>query len=343
MIPTRIRGTSAYTVLGFAGYAVATCVGIALCTHWDLALGDRIAALVIPPAVFVGIVAAIRIATGVERIVFYETALPAVCTALGASLLLHGNVARVADVTTLGIGSFLVLGRVGCAAVACCHGRPARRGIAYGAEHVELGLAPHFAHRRLWPVQLVESAASLALVIIALALGGDSPGTPALIYLEGYALARFPLELVRGDAPRPYFLGASEAQWTTVVTALACAGWRPQVATFSIAGTLAIALAVVIARRGRLQLVAAPHIEELALARERALADGKVHATRLGISISVAKLPDGEADWMLSSQQPSWTLDAARTLAHALWPEYALVPGRLPGVVHVVVADSRTR
>ena len=343
MIPTQIRGTNAYTFLGFTGYVLATCVGIALCTHWQLSLGDRIAALVIPPAVFVGVVAAIRIATGVERIVFYETALPAVCAALGTSLLLHGNITRVADVTTLGIGSFLVLGRVGCAAVACCHGRPARRGIAYGAEHVELGLAPHFAHRRLWPVQLVESAASLTLVLGALALGGGSPGTPALFYLEGYALVRFPLELVRGDAPRPYFLGASEAQWTAVVSALACAAWRPQVATFCIAGILAIAIAAVIARRGCMLLVAAPHIEELALARERVLADGKVHATRLGISVSVATLPDGEADWMLSSQHPSWTLDTARTLARALWPEHALIPGRLPGVVHVVVADARTR
>jgi hypothetical protein len=40
--------------------------------------------------------------------------------------------------------------------------------------------------------------------------GRSRPGLPALIYIVGYAMVRFALELVRGDAARPQHHGISE-------------------------------------------------------------------------------------------------------------------------------------
>ncbi|HEX8110216.1 MAG TPA: prolipoprotein diacylglyceryl transferase family protein, partial [Kofleriaceae bacterium] len=191
-----IRGVSTYTVLGFAGYAVASALGAALAIAWRLSLGDRLDALIAPPLAFLAVVHANRRYHGRERIVFYQTASAAVVSAAAVSFVLGGHPARVADVATAGIGAFLVFGRAGCFSVACCHGRPARHGIAYGPAHVAVGFWSRWSGRTLWPVQLIEAAASGALVAIALAIGWDDPGAPALIYTIAYGCVRFALELV---------------------------------------------------------------------------------------------------------------------------------------------------
>jgi hypothetical protein len=332
-----IRKTSTYTVLGFAGYGAASLVAAALFVAWELPLVDRLIAAFAPPLAFLGVVRTARAIVGVERIVFYQVAATGVLAAGLLALAVGSRPARVVDVATLGIGAFLVLGRLGCFAVACCHGRPARFGVVYGPAHVAVGFWGRWSGRRLWPTQLVESAASLALVVAGLGAGWDRPGLPALIYIVGYALLRSALELVRGDAARPYRHGISEAQWTAPATVIACAIWQPGWATIGAAAALAIGVAVLAARARRRELFAPPHLRELDRACAAAARSSERAETSLGVAISRHELPDGRIDWVLSSSHPRWSMEAARRLAGLMWPRYELVEGRIPGVAHVVV------
>jgi hypothetical protein len=331
---------SAYTVLGFAGYVVASGLAVALFVAWDLALADRIIGALVPPLAFLAVVALNRAILGQERIVFYQAAVAGVIGVAVVAVVAGARTARLVDIATIGIGTFLVLGRIGCFAVACCHGRPARFGVVYGPAHVRVGLSARWSGRTLWPTQLVESGASLALVISGLDVGWDEPGLPATVYIAGYAVMRFLLEFRRGDGARPQRLGVSEAQWTAPVTAIAVAIWRPGGVTIGIAVGLAVALAILVAVRRHRELTLPPHLHEVDRACEKALARRERLETSLGLAISCHALPDGRIDRVLSSTHPAWSVDVARRLAAALWPDDEIAPGRTPGIVHVIASGG---
>jgi len=331
-----VRKTSTYTVLGFAGYGVASLVAAALFVAWNMSLADRLIAAFAPPIAFLIVVRTARAIAGVERIVFYQTAATGLVTAAIAAAVSGADTARVVDVVAIGIGSFLVFGRLGCFAVACCHGRPGRFGVVYGAEHVRIGFWARWAGRRLWPVQLVESCASLALVAAGLAVGWSEAGRPALIYIAGYSVVRFALELVRGDWARPHRLGLSEAQWTAPITAIACALWRPGPLTIAIAVVLVASAAVLVAYRQHRELFEPRHLHELDRACDAAMRIGERAETSLGVAVSCHKLPDDRIDWVLSSRHPRWSLAHARRLAELMWSHHELVAGRLAGTAHVI-------
>jgi hypothetical protein len=339
-VPT-VRGRSTYTVAGFAGYGVASLLAAALFVAWELPLVDRLIAAFTPGVAFLLDVRIARAIAGAEVIVFYQVAATGVVAAglLGAAF--GEQPARVADVVTIGIGAFLVLGRFGCFAVACCHGRPARFGIVYGDAHVAVGFWPRWRGRRLWPTQMIESAVSLALVVAGLAAGWNQPGLPALIYIVGYAPVRFALELARGDWARPHRWGLSEAQWAAPVTAIACAIWRPHPVTVAVAAALVIAAATLVARRRRRELFEPPHLRELDRSCAAAAHNQARAETSLGVAVSRFQMPDGRIDWVLSSSHPRWSTAAARRLAALMWPAFELVEARTPGVMHVIVGDPR--
>jgi hypothetical protein len=327
------RRISTYTVLGFTGYVVANAIGVALARQWDLSLGERLVAFFAPPVAFIVVVTLSSAAAGHERIVFYQTAVAGIAAVVLAGWLIGAHLGRLLDLVTLGIGSFLVFGRIGRHAVACCHGSLGR-GITYGQPHVAVGFWSRWTGRALWPVQIVEAIASGTLVLAGLAWS-DEPGRAAQIYILGYATVRFVLELVRGDGKRPYWRGLSEAQWVAVATALACAAWRPGIVTGVLAGALLVAAAGLVLRRHRRELLFPPHLFEL----DRLLTtmgDGERNETSLGVAVSRHVLPDGRIDWILSSDHRSWSEATASRLAHRLWPSFELVPGRTSGVIHVV-------
>lgn len=332
------RGVSTYTILGFIGYLAATVLAAGLGAAWDLSLAERLIGCVAPPAAFVLAVALTAAIAGREKIVFYEIS----CAAIGAVAVLAaiagGHYARLVDLATLGIGMFLVFGRVGCLFVACCHGTPGR-GITYGPPHVAVGFWSRWIGRPLWPVQLVEAFASAALVILGLAWS-VTPGTAAIIFVTGYAVLRFPLELLRGDAARPYVLGVSEAQWFAIATLGACALWRPSVPTLAPLAVMLVAAWILVAGRHRRALSLPAHLRELdrlmATARE-----GMTGETSLGVAVSRHALGDGRIDWVLSSRHPAWSVVVARRIAKLLWPSFELVEGRSPGVVHVIEPAAR--
>lgn len=327
------RQISTYTILGFMGFAVANLVCALLAVHWQLDLTERLIAFFAPALAFVIVVTISSALAGHERIVFYQTTVAGVASVILLGLATHADVARLLDLVILGIGIFLVFGRVGCHSVACCHGTLGR-GVTYGAPHVAIGFFARWSGRPLWPVQLAEAIASAVLVVVALAASAQ-PGRAALVYAVAYAAVRFALELVRGDGARPYARGLSEAQWVSAGTALAAFAWRPGIVTGGVAGALAVASAVLIARRARRELVLPPHVAEL----DRVLAaagDGARHETSLGLAVSRHALPDGRIDWILSSEHPAWSEGAARRLAAQMWTAFEVIAGRTPGVIHVV-------
>jgi prolipoprotein diacylglyceryl transferase len=332
---------STYTVLGFLGYAVASSLGAALAIAWDLTLGERLVALVAPPVAFIAVVTVATALKGREWIVFYQAAFGALAAVVIAGLAIDARVWRLVDIAVLGIGTFLVFGRLGCFSVACCHGRPARRGIVYRDAHIAVGLWRRWAHRPLVPVQLIEAAGTLALVAAGLALSA-TPGTATLVFGSGYAVLRFSLELVRGDPVRPFAFGLSEAQWCCLAVAALCAIARPSIATIAVAAAIVAAAVALVVRRHRRELVLPPHLHELDTVCDAVLAD-PAHArrdTRLGVGASCHTLPDGRLDWVLSSAHAAWSPATARTVAAALWPAAEVVEGKTPGVVHVIVRLS---
>ena len=333
---------STYTVLGFAGYAVATIVGVVLALRWQLALGERAIALIVPPAMFVMTVAIATALKGREWIVFYQALFAAVAGVVVAGLVADARVWRLVDVAVLGIGTFLVLGRIGCFHVACCHGKPARFGVIYGDAHVAAGFWGRLAGRPLVPVQLLESAAS-ALLVGAGLLASATPGTAALVYASGYACVRFALELVRGDPARPYAHGLSEAQWSSLGVAAVAALARPTWWTLAALGAIVLVAAILVGRRRARELLLAPHLGELDRVFGAILADparGR-RDTRLGVGVSCHDLPDGRRDWVMSSAHPAWSATTARRLASALFGDVELVEGRTPGVMHVLESGER--
>lgn len=325
---------SAYTTWGFVGYLAAVALAVALSVSWHLSLRARLIGLLVPPAAFVITVAVVQLRLGRARIVFYQGAGAAMLAVLLTATALRAPVVRLLDLTVLGIGTFLVFGRLGCHAVACCHGRPARHGVVYGTAHVQAGLWERWQGRPLWPVQLAESAASLSLVVVALAVPGPS-GQAAAIYASGYALVRFFLELVRGDHDRAFTLGLSEAQWSSAAAAALAAALWPRLWTGAAAAIVAVAaLVLILSRHGR-ELLVPGQLREL---HERCSTLGEAQATRtnLGVDITRHRLADGRTHWVLSSQHPGWTAKLRRTLAQRLWPEATVREGKSAGVMHVI-------
>ena len=122
----------------------------------------------------------------------------------------------VLDLYVLGFSIAICIGRLGCYAVGCCHGKPAKKGMAYTDKHVKLGFPKRLANTNLIPVQLLESAGLLLIHLVCVyAYFWYYSGVPFLIFIYGYGILRFFLEFYRGDRGRPYLLRFSEAQWTT--------------------------------------------------------------------------------------------------------------------------------
>lgn len=211
------RSLALFTTLGVVGYVVGGLVGVAL----SVVTGRSVAAIVglhaVSAVVFFSVALSGKVLTGRERLVYYhqEIAILTACAAVSSAA--GWPVLAELDLVAVGVGVFLVFGRLGCAAAGCCHGRPARSGIVYGPAHVRLGLAPALAGRPLLPVPLLEAAgvAVLTTACAVLVVRGAAPGAALVVSLAGYGIGRWLLECLRGD-PRASWLGSSHTQWTAL-------------------------------------------------------------------------------------------------------------------------------
>jgi prolipoprotein diacylglyceryltransferase len=221
------------------------------------------------------------------------------------------------DLLALMLAVAQAIGRIGCARAGCCHGRPARFGIRYGAGQV----AEHWIGARVIPVQYLESFALFAIAIFtARAIG--TPGAALTTYALSYACVRFATELLRGD-PRRRFGRLSEAQWLCVVTAVAIAIVRRD-ATILVAAAALIAAAAAIEPRDVDAIARAVH-----LARNRR---GVVDAP--GLRISYGVIDDVEHYTLSVAAREARAMAAlVRDLAH---PDAHITLTAGNGVFHVV-------
>ncbi len=301
---------------------------------------------------------------GTRRLVYYRYQIAILVALAGALWLSQQPVIAYLDAAILGLGTFLVAGRLGCFMVGCCHGIPHPTGVSYGASHVRAGFAQHLEHVRLFPVQLIESMWVFAIVVVsAIAFTqGSDPGWVCSAWLVLYGFGRFHLELVRGDPERPYVAGFSEAQWISLALMLASivAGkcgvvplrsWHIALVLLVGLEMLATAVGRAVWGRGKHLLSHPRHLDQLAillfdLGAERAAEPGGtlVGTTSLGINLSMARgdVGNGQAVSFTLSRDGSALPEAdARTLARwlarlgGLSGEPALQV-RDSGVVHVV-------
>jgi len=229
------RSRSSFQVLGFTGLAAAALITQML-TDWT---GQSNWLMTAVTAGCVGtfylLAFSTKIITGVEQLVYYhhEIAVLTVTAALVAAL--GGPVLPFLDLTVIGLGTFLVFGRLGCLLVGCCHGRHQQWGVRYPKAMSTNGFRRELVGVRLLPTQLIESACVLLVVVIGcvMVVRGAPAGAVFAWYLVAYDLVRFTLEFFRGD-DRPYYRGFSQAQWlalmlTLLVVGAELLGWLPWV------------------------------------------------------------------------------------------------------------------
>ncbi|MFL5861440.1 MAG: prolipoprotein diacylglyceryl transferase family protein [Solirubrobacteraceae bacterium] len=290
--PSRLS-VSIFQVCGLVGLAAAVAVALGACSARALSFGVETAIILVSIAVFFVLAFATKAVTGAEALIYYHHEIAVLCAAAGLAALLGAPVLGHLDATALGLGAFLACGRVGCLSAGCCHGRPAARGVQYGAAHVAAGFPGYLSGRTVLPVQAIEAGGVAALVLAGLVLVPDTPGAAFGFYVSGYAVLRFGLEMLRGDPQRPYWHGLSEAQWTSLfvalaITALAAARLVPGLVLHAICAA-ALVIALPFAVRPPRRLLDPRHVRELAvrLTAPHPGAEPRVGTTSLGIQVSV--------------------------------------------------------
>src|SRR5262245_30578881 len=129
------RSVSSFLAIGAVGFAAGIAAPAALAGSVGLSSGVILGLGGVAILTFLGLAMWTKIRTGEESLTFYHHVI-AVVVAVVATLVIAGQpVLRYLDLAMVGLASFLVLGRIGCLAVGCCHGRPAAWGVRYFGEH----------------------------------------------------------------------------------------------------------------------------------------------------------------------------------------------------------------
>lgn len=363
---------SAFRSCGLIGISLACVLAAGLAHHSGLSLGI-VAALAANGVLTFLIVAMItKIVTGSESLTYYHHQNAALLT---SALVLRWRgvpLLPYLDLAILGIGVFLACGRVGCLLAGCCHGIPCRWGVRYGRRRVAGGFPPHLAGIRLVPLQAIESVWVLGIVVAGslLVLTEHAPGAALSCYISLYALGRFAIEFLRGDAERPYLLGFSEAQWTSfgLLCAVVWAGWRGMIPSWpwqALAAVVMLLAAMALRlhpKLRRLHLLLHPsHLREFAEALELVahlsaeedharVERSAIHlaATALGIQVSCGRAPAARpSGWhfTLSQSGTAMTSHTAHILAKLVppliaSPERARVIAGRGGTFHLMPKDG---
>lgn len=120
------------------------------------------------------------------------------------------------------------VGRIGCVMAGCCHGFPYEGPLALYYPNSLTGLSPDQGY---FPVQPLESVINVLICgILLLAAKKLKRVTDMLfLYLSLYAVSRFFLEMLRGDAIRGVWNGLSTSQYISIgllVIGVAGVLWR---------------------------------------------------------------------------------------------------------------------
>jgi phosphatidylglycerol---prolipoprotein diacylglyceryl transferase len=132
---------------------------------------------------------------------------------------------RVLDVLVPGVALGQAIGRLGCFAAGCCHGRPT--GVWWAVTFRDIYTTRTVGtpiDTPLHPVQLYESAAVFLVFLLLLLVAGRKRfhGQVFVTYVFLYAAARFGLEFFRGDASRGTVMGGllSTSQFVALLLAV---------------------------------------------------------------------------------------------------------------------------
>jgi hypothetical protein len=217
------RNWSSFRLFGCIGLIMAILQTILLVSDRNLSMGIMLWVVIAALGTFFLLAMVTKIITGEEKLIYYHHEIAVMLTATWVLWMLHQPVLPYLDITVLGIGTFLIFGRIGCLMVGCCHGLPSKWGVVYGPGYSFAGVSPHLSGVRLLPVQVIESLWVSAIVIggIVLVMSGQPPGEALAWYVIIYGLGRFLLEFMRGDTGRPYYFGFSEAQWISLLLVFA--------------------------------------------------------------------------------------------------------------------------
>ncbi|HUQ06685.1 MAG TPA: prolipoprotein diacylglyceryl transferase family protein [Kofleriaceae bacterium] len=319
-----------------------------LAARVGMTFSSRVVLEAVPPLALLVSIKLSEIVAGQERLVAFEMAAFVVASTAVVAWLAGTPVVATIDVALVGVGAFLVFGRIGCFRVACCHGRCARRGVAYREEHAQRGFAWRLVGCRLIPTQLLDGAAAALATIAAFWVVWDGTygnGTATGVLVVIYGVLRAGIELMRGDWDRPRVGGASEAQWSAFATTSLVAAIWPAWWTIGAAGvTGGLVLALVTMRLGRWVdrwWLASPwHAAEVAEKIEDLVARGDTVTTSEGLRLSAAAMPDGRVDLVISRDGGAPAPAVVASLASQLgrpWSRHEIVPGRSPDVVHLLL------
>lgn len=297
-----------FHVFGITGFVVGGLLGAGLCLFLGKPVWPILLMSLTAVATFFFLAFLAKIILGREVIVYYHHEIAILIMCAVVFRLFHVPVLVYLDMTILGVAAFMVLGRLGCLNVGCCHGKPARKGIVYRREHVEAGFTHYYEGVPLFPVPLVESAFVCMVLIfgVIFVLRDSAPGTVLIFYTVAYGTFRFIIEFYRGDPERPYWKGVSEAQWTsllliTITGVLSIAGLLPLYGWHLLMSIiLFFAVAVIILRKDIFIRMTSPkHVRQIASAivdpgelpaRARSKVMVDIFQTDLGLSLSRGRL-----------------------------------------------------
>ena len=220
------KRVASYHFFGILGIVTASALVLVLAYLEDLSIGIvmllQLSALVLT-GIYYGIT---RLLTRKDKVVFFNYFLTLVIGEVLILYLLDQPVIRYLDVLVAGSGMLFAFGRIGCYMAGCCYGKPAKNGLCYSRYHTRNGFPHHLLHVRLLPVQLIEAAWLFGATGLAslLLTRTTSPGIAVTTFVLFLCTGRILLEFLRGDPERPYYLGISQAQWTSLAVLLGISG-----------------------------------------------------------------------------------------------------------------------
>jgi hypothetical protein len=372
------KAYSAFHLCGYTGLLLAVLLAMVLVVYQQLSLWVMVGIITVAVATFLAMAMTTKIILGEERLIYYHHEIAIMIVAALVLWQFDQPVLPYLDITILGIGTFLVCGRIGCFMVGCCHGRPHQFGVCYREEHAQAGFTAYYVGIRLFPIQAVESLWVLGTVAVgaAIILQHYSPGIALAWYIISYDIGRFFFEFMRGDPSRHYSWGFSEGQWTSVVLMivlvwLELSGFVPYELWHSAAtaGLILVMVTIVLIRRFRkttkYRLLNPRHVREIARAVQMVsrtegiltavnnggpmFPDIAVRSTSQGICISGGMLAEGSSclrHYALSCQRGAMTADIAEIVSRVIlttsrhsYDSKELIKGK-DGVYHLLLHDS---
>jgi hypothetical protein len=368
------RKWSMYQICGYSGLTLAVILAMALVMLQDLSPVVMAAITLSAVITFLALAFATKLLTGQELLIYYHHEIAVLMISALLLYLLGQPVWDYLDITILGIGTFLVCGRLGCLMVGCCHGRPHRWGVCYSKTHAAQGFTTYYVAVRLFPIQALEMLWVLGIVLVGIyqVLTGQAPGTALAWYVIVYDIGRFGFEFMRGDPSRPYWLGFSEAQWISVglmaaVAVLELAGIIPLTA-WHVAATMVLMLIMLglslfrhFGSDATYRIVNVRHIKQiaevLALSKKTPASSGayqwpqfdkiNVGRTLLGIQISTDRLPTAThpiCQYTLSNRNGTLSARNADELARVILQlNHPGAPHQMvqshPGIFHLLISS----